>query len=152
MPICDGVEAARRIRALEVERGYDARLPSKHIICRILLTSHSHPLFSSHRLECGLPRINEAAVLERGNGCFPLETCKQDSAFRLTPETRTSTFGGYGYPCRNADFPLIERPAISRDRSKGHDITFISSILFVSLSLSSRSMYHCILYSSSSQP
>ena len=29
MPVCDGVEAAKRIRALEVERGYDILLPSK---------------------------------------------------------------------------------------------------------------------------
>lgn len=29
MPVCDGVEAARRIRALEVEREYDVILPSK---------------------------------------------------------------------------------------------------------------------------
>jgi CheY-like chemotaxis protein len=35
MPVCDGVEAARRIRALEVERRYDARLPSKLVACEV---------------------------------------------------------------------------------------------------------------------
>lgn len=37
MPVCDGVEASRRIRALEVERGYDTILPSKLVICDILV-------------------------------------------------------------------------------------------------------------------
>ena len=31
MPVCDGVEATRRIRELEVERGYEIRLPSKPV-------------------------------------------------------------------------------------------------------------------------
>lgn len=33
MPICDGVEAARRIRALEAKRGNGIILPSKHVAC-----------------------------------------------------------------------------------------------------------------------
>ena len=37
MPICDGVEAARRIRAAEVERGYDVILPSKHGSCETFM-------------------------------------------------------------------------------------------------------------------
>ncbi|KAF9654281.1 histidine kinase [Thelephora ganbajun] len=39
MPVCDGVEAAKRIRALEVERGYNVRLPSKLVTCDVLLVA-----------------------------------------------------------------------------------------------------------------
>ena len=37
MPVCDGVEAARRIRTLEVERGYEIRLPSKPVAGDVLM-------------------------------------------------------------------------------------------------------------------
>ena len=37
MPVRDGVEAARQIRALEVERGYDILLPSKPVACDVLV-------------------------------------------------------------------------------------------------------------------
>jgi len=36
MPVCDGVEAVKRIRTLEVERGYDIVLPSKLVTCDVL--------------------------------------------------------------------------------------------------------------------
>jgi CheY-like chemotaxis protein len=32
MPICDGVEAVRRIRVFEAERGYEIILPSKRVV------------------------------------------------------------------------------------------------------------------------
>ena len=72
MPVCDGVDAARRIRALEVERGHDIILPSKPVAVTFSWVSCSRHPFSSHCVECGLPRIHEAAVFERGDGCLPL--------------------------------------------------------------------------------
>ena len=72
MPVCDGVQAARRIRVLEAERGYDPILPSKHVT-----DVHPHVLYSpSYRTERGLSRVHEAAVFEFWNGRPPLEACE----------------------------------------------------------------------------
>ena len=71
MPVCDGVQAARRIRALEAERGYDPILLSKHVT-----GVHPHVYSPSYRTERGLSRVHEAAVFEFRNGRLPLEACE----------------------------------------------------------------------------
>ena len=76
MPICDGVEASRRIRALEAERGNDIRLPSELVV--FLWRWRSYSPFCSHRLERRLPGVHETIVLEFRNGRLPFETGKQD--------------------------------------------------------------------------
>lgn len=98
MPVCDGVEAARRIRALEAERGYDVKLPSKPAACDVPLVYTLIPPFSSHRIERGLPRVHEETVSGRRNGCLSLETREQDRAFQHAPKIRTSSPNGRGHP------------------------------------------------------
>lgn len=117
MPICDGVEAARRIRALEVERGYDIVLPSKYTAFNIIRYSHPGPPLSSNCLERRLPRIYETIVFKLGNGRLPFEACKQGPAFKLAPAARASTSTGHGHPCKDADIPLMERLRISKNYS-----------------------------------
>lgn len=54
MPIYDGVEAAKRIRALEIRRKANVLLPSKMItLCLLVSTSY----FYSYRSERRLPRV-----------------------------------------------------------------------------------------------
>ena len=136
MPVCDGVEAARRIRALEMERGDEIPLPSK-LVARVVLVACVFTSFvSSHRLERGLPRVHEATVFECGNGCLPLETREDDRAFRRAPKARTTRPNGHERPCRDADLPLIGWPITTAECTAMGAILFIFSPLDVFSNLS----------------
>lgn len=69
MPICDGVEACKRIRVLENKRNNDIILPSK---CdRVTQQTLTLMVFLSYRSECRLPRFDKAAVSQRGYEFVP---------------------------------------------------------------------------------
>ena len=93
-----------------MERGYENPLPSKLVARVVPVACVLMSFVSSHRLERGLPRVHEATVFERGNGCLPLETREDDRAFRRAPKARTTRPNGHGRPCRDADLPLIGWP------------------------------------------
>lgn len=66
MPICDGVEAAKRIRVMENKRKTSTTLPSEHShLNQSLCVLNSHMNFFSCCPKCWLPRIHQTIMFKR---------------------------------------------------------------------------------------
>lgn len=80
MPICDGVEAVKRIRALEVERGYHMLLPSKYIASDIL--EYSRP-FQVIALSADCQESTKQLCLNAGMDAFLSKPANKAELFNL---------------------------------------------------------------------
>ena len=79
MPICDGVEACKRIRVLENKRRTSALLPSGSP-CAVDVRNAKCNAFASRRPQRRLPRVHEAALSKRRDEYIPQQTAEKEYA------------------------------------------------------------------------
>ena len=83
MPICDGVEASKRIRALEVERGYDILLPSMSPVI-LSRNVHAHALrFKVIALTADCQESTKQLCLNAGMDAFLSKPANKTELFNL---------------------------------------------------------------------
>ena len=100
MPICDGVEAARRIRAVEAERGYDPLLPSEHILAMFLGYSYSRVPFQVIALSADCQESTKQLCLNAGMDAFLSKPANKTQLFNLLRRLVPS-------PPMDADAPAV---------------------------------------------
>lgn len=78
MPVCDGVEAAKRLRLIENKRKSSTILPSQFPWTSIWGHIYSLPFLISCSPQRRLPGIYETALFKRWNECLFQQTSQKE--------------------------------------------------------------------------